>query len=149
MSLFIFYKIFSAFAADPSYDLFGLIFLSCPLIFLAMILPMFFKMIIGIPAIELNHDQLINNVVGIKVNWENVENIRITGTYKPFLSIDLKDTHAFYSSIKNPLKRLLIKGFFLLGKGDVPINLAFVAGNEESVAAVARVYWNRYYGIND
>jgi len=65
-----------------------------------MLLPMFFKMILGIPAIELNHDQIINNIVGIRVDWENVKNITITGTYRPFLSIDLKDTQVFYLSIK-------------------------------------------------
>ena len=110
---------------------------------------MCFKMLFGIPAIEFTHDQLIDNVVGVKVDWDNVEYISISGTYKPFLSIDLKDPKKFYSSIRNPVKRVLIKIFFSLAKGDVPINLAFVAGNSESIGAVAQVYWNKYYGIND
>jgi hypothetical protein len=112
-------------------------------------LPMFFKMIFGIPALQFINDQLIDNVVGVRIDWENVQNIRISGVSKPFLSIDLKDTGKFYASIRNPFKRILLRGLFALASGDVPVNLAFVAGDNEAAAAMARVYWNRYYGIND
>lgn len=110
---------------------------------------MFFKMIFGVPALQFTDNQLIDNLVGVRIDWENVQNIRVSGISKPFLSIDLKDTDKFYSSVRNPIKRYLLKVFFALASGDVPVNLAFVAGNNESAAALARVYWNRYYGITD
>ena len=149
MSLCVVYETVTAFISKPSYDIYGLIFLSFPIIFASLILPMAFKMLAGVPAIQFTHDQLVDNVVGVKVDWNNVELIAISGSYKPFLSIDLKDTKEFYSSIRNPVKRIFIRIFFSIAKGDVPINLAFVSGDNEGIAATARVYWNKHYGIKE
>ena len=143
------YGTVSAFVADPSYDIFGLVFLLFPVLVAWIILPMAFKMLKGVPAIQFTDRQLVDNIVGVSVDWENIEYIGISGSYKPFLSIDLKDTKKFYSNIQNPVKRVLVKIFFSMASGDVPINLAFVAGNNESILGVAQVYWNKYYGVKD
>ncbi len=116
---------------------------------LLLLLPMSLKMIFGIPAIRLTSDQLIDNVVGIKIEWKDISDIRISGIAKPFIAITLKDKSSFFQSISNPVKRLLLRCFFLISSGDVSINLAMVAGDNESIVALTKVYWNRYYGIND
>jgi len=114
-----------------------------------MILPLTFKIITGIPAILLTNDQLVDNVVGVNIDWSNIEDIRITGIQKPFLTIILKDTDLFYSSINNPVKKILLRFLFLISPGDVSVNLALVAGDNDSIASMAQVYWQRYYGVED
>lgn len=110
---------------------------------------MFFKMIFGIPAILLTADQLVDNVVGISVDWKDIQDIRITGVSKPFLSITLKDKKAFFQNIQNPIKRVLLRVIFSISTGDVSINMAMVAGSNEAVRSVVMVYWSRYYGHSD
>jgi len=114
-----------------------------------MILPLTFKLITGIPAILLTNDQLVDNVVGVNIDWSNIKDIRITGIQKPFLTIILKDTDLFYSNINNPIKKILLKFIFLISPGDVSVNLALVAGDNDSIASMAQVYWQRYYGVED
>jgi len=111
----------------------------------APLLIMGIKMLTGVPAIVLTTDQLVDNVVGITIDWANISNIQISGVKKPFLNISLKDKNKFYSSV-NPVKRILLKVFFAIGPGDVSVNLAFVAGNNEYIASLTRVYWSKYYG---
>lgn len=150
LAFFFIYKTGSVFLQDGIHDWQkDVLLLIFPVFSARLFLPMFFKMIFGIPALQFTDDQLIDNVVGVSIDWENVQNIRISGVRKPFLSIDLKDTGKFYSGIRNPFKRILLRGLFALASGDVPVNLAFVAGDNEAAAALARVYWNRYYGITD
>jgi hypothetical protein len=120
-----------------------------PLITGITLLPMAIKMIIGVPAILLNDNELVDNVVGISINWEDIEDIRISGISKPFLSITLKNKEKFFSDITNPIKRVLLKLIFLISPGDVSINLAMVTGSNESIVALSQLYWNRYYGHND
>lgn len=114
-----------------------------------LVLPMFFKMLIGIPAINLTSDQLIDNVVGIAINWKDIKDIRITGVSKPFLSITLNDKKAFFDNISNPFKRILFRIFFSIATGDVSINLAMVAGDNKSIKAMVMVQWSRYFGHYD
>jgi hypothetical protein len=131
-------------------DLEGLAIVSLiPLFFGLMALPMAFKLLTGVPAIKLTADTLVDNVFGIEIDWSNVQNLYIQGSKKPFLAIDLKDKDKFYAGISNPFKRLFLRLMFAISPGDVSINLAFVAGTNESVLAMSQVYWNRFYGIND
>jgi hypothetical protein len=147
--VFIFYQIYKM-AVKPAPDLKEITVFAIPaLLVSAMFLPMFFKMLSGIPAILLTEDQLVDNVVGVAIDWSNIKDIRITGVKKPFLSIILKDTDLFYSNIYNPIKRTLLKLLFSLSAGDVSVNLALVAGDNDAVAATAKVQWARYYGIDD
>jgi hypothetical protein len=120
-----------------------------PLLMCSATLPMFFRMLFGIPAILLTADQLVDNVVGISIDWKDIQDIRITGVSKPFLSITLKDKKAFFKNIRNPLKRIFLKMLFSISIGDVSINLAMVIGNNEAVKSVVMVYWSRYYGHSD
>jgi hypothetical protein len=145
ISLVMTYGFLKVFIEKPSYNVPGLIFITAPLILALLFLPMGVKMLLGIPAITFTHDQLVDNVFGIKIDWENVQNVRLSGSRKPFLSIDLKDTEKFYSSINNPLKRAAIKMLFFLSPGDISINLAFVSGDNQSIVAVTQVYWERHY----
>ncbi|MGF7079225.1 hypothetical protein [Mucilaginibacter sp. UYCu711] len=142
------YNFLKGFIARPSYDVPGLIFMSAPLVLSLLFLPMGVKMLLGIPAITFTHDQLIDNVFGIKIDWENVQNVRLSGSRKPFLTIDLKDTDKFYSSINNPLKRIAIRMLFALSPGDASVNLAFVAGDNHAIVAVTQVYWEKHYQPN-
>ena len=125
--------------------IFGLL----PLLLGLIILPMAFKMLTGVPAIQLTADGLVDNVFGIEIDWSNVQDLRIQGSQKPFLAIDLKDKDKFYSGISNPFKRLLLRFIFLISPSDVSILLAFVAGKNEAILAMSQVYWNRFYGRND
>jgi len=131
-------------------DLEGLaIFSTLPIFFGILILPMTFKLITGVPAIKLTQDALIDNVFGVSVDWSNIQNIKIAGSQKPFLAIDLKDRHKFYSGINNPLKRILLRVMFSISPSDVSINLAFVAGKNDAILAMTQVYWNKFYGNED
>jgi hypothetical protein len=139
------YNFLKVFITRPSYDVPGLIFISAPFVLALMYLPMGVKMLLGIPAICFTHDQLVDNVFGIKIDWENVQNVRLSGGRNQCLSIDLKDKEKFYSSINNPFKRIAIRALFLLSLGDASIKLAFVAGDNQGIFAVAQVYWDKYY----
>lgn len=150
MSLVLIYKEWSTLAEsnykiDPLYIGLSLALLIIPCCFF---LPMAFKMFTGVPAIILTESQLIDNTVNISIDWSNVKDIRIVGAKKPFLSITLKDRDKFFSNI-NLFKRGFLKLLYATVAGDVSINLAFAAGSNEAIAAVARVYWGRYYGIED
>src|ERR1700733_5144874 len=59
--------------------------------FVLLALPMAFKMLTGIPAIQLTADELVDNVFGLSIDWANVQHLEIRGTSRPCLSIDLKD----------------------------------------------------------
>jgi hypothetical protein len=142
------YNFFKVFIEKPSYNVAGIVFAAAPLVPALLFLPMGIKMLLRIPAIAFTHDQLVDNVFGIKIDWENVQNIRLSGSRKPFLAVDLKDTERFYSSINNPIKRLALKALFSLSPGDVSINLAFVSGNSQSIVAVTQVYWEKHYHPN-
>lgn len=129
---------------------YSLIFLALmPLLLGTLILPMFFKMILGIPAILLTGDQLVDNVIGISIDWKDIQDIRIIGVKKPFLSIILKNKKEFFQNIPNPLKRILLRIFFSFSMADVSINLAMVAGDNDAVKSLAMVYWSRYYGHSE
>jgi hypothetical protein len=148
ISLVMAYSFLKVFIERPSYDVPGLVFIAAPLILGLLFLPMGVKMLLGIPAIAFTHDQFVDNIFGIKIDWDNIQNVRLSGSRKPFLSIDLKDTEKFYSSINNPLKRIAIKALFLLSPGDASINLAFVSGDNQSIVAVTQVYWEKHYQHN-
>jgi len=150
MTLFFVYKC-CAITIEPTFkfdNLFIFVVL-LPLFMGWMILPMFFRMLFGVPAILLTADQLVDNVMGISIDWKDIQDIRITGVSKPFLSIILKDKKTFFQNIQNPLKRILLRIFFSISTGDVSINLAMVAGSNEAVRSVVMVYWGRYYGHSD
>lgn len=131
-------------------DLEGLAFFGLfPLLFGRIVLPMTYKMLIEVPAIQLTNNSIIDNVFGISIDWSNVQSLEIQGSAKPFLAIDLKDKDKFYAGIYNPFKRLFLRFMFAISPGDVSIYLAFVAGTNESVLATTQVYWNKFYGNND
>jgi hypothetical protein len=150
LAIYLLYQ-FTLFIFQPNFKIdilfvFGLLcFLAVPCL---VFLPMAIKMIIGVPAILLTHDQLVDNVSGVLIDWANVEDIRITGTRKPFLSITLKDRDRFFSTIANPLKRVLLKLLYATVAGDASINLAFVKGDNETIAGLSRVYWQNFYGVD-
>jgi len=132
-------------------DFGGLAFFLVPIgvSFLLLILPMAFKMLTGIPAIKLTADELVDNVFGVSIDWENVQHVEISGTRRPYLSIDLKDKDKFYAGIYNPAKRLFLRLLFTISPGDVSIALEFVSGNNEAILAMTQVYWNRFYGRSE
>jgi hypothetical protein len=132
-------------------DFKGLALFSCfPIFFGSLILPMTFRLIARIPAIQLTDNALIDNTFRITIDWSNVQNIKIVNTgKKSLLSIELKDRDQFFSDITNPFKRMFLRSIFYISPGDVSINLDFVAGKNEAILAKAQVYWNRYYGNNE
>jgi hypothetical protein len=148
-TLFLVYKCYTI-AVEPGFKFeYSIIpFALLPLFFCWLTLPMFFKMLFGIPAILLTGDQLVDNVVGISVDWKDIQDIRVTGVSKPFLSITLKDKKTFFQNI-HPIKRILLRMIFSISTGDVSVNLAMVAGSNEAVRSVVMVYWGRYYGHSD
>jgi hypothetical protein len=147
--LFLVYKCCTnAIEADFKFDYTVIPFALFPLFLCWVVLPMFFRMMFGIPAILLTADQLVDNVVGISIDWKDIQDIRITGVSKPFLSITLKDKKEFFQNI-HPIKRILLRMIFSISTGDVSVNLAMVAGSNEAVKSVVMVYWGRYYGHSD
>lgn len=148
-SLYLVYNFYKSIIVPGTDYLEFAVFSILPIFLGILILPMAFKMIIGIPAIEFTGTELVDNVFGISIRWENIQDIRISGVSKPFLSITLKDKNQFWIGIRNPVKRILLRFLFLISPGDVSINLAFVAGSNEAISALAQVYWNRFYGRFD
>ncbi|MES2378558.1 MAG: hypothetical protein V4553_18340 [Bacteroidota bacterium] len=145
ISLVMTYGFLKVFIERPSYNVPGFIFISAPVILCMLFLPMGIKMLLGIPAITFTQDQFVDNVFGIKIDWDNVQNIRLSGTRNPLLSIDLKDTDKFYASINNPFKRVAIRALFALSTSDIVVNLAFVSGDNHGIVAVTQVYWEKHY----
>jgi hypothetical protein len=150
LTLFLVYK-FCVIVVDPNFkfDYLLIILALTPLLMSWLIMPMFFRMLFGTPAILLTADQLVDNVMGISIDWKDIQDIRITGVSKPFLSIILKNKKEFFQNIQNPLKRTLLRIFFSISPGDISMNLAMVAGDNEAVRSVVMVYWSRYYGHFD
>lgn len=133
--------------SDASFDWIGFTgFILLPAIAELYVVTMVIKMLLGIPAIVLTPDGLVNNVSKVTIDWSNVANLRLEGSWKPFLAIDLKDTGKFYADIPNPLKRYSLRLLNLVSPGDISIYLAFVSGNEQEVFASSTAYWNKFYG---
>ncbi len=96
-------------------------------------------MLKGTPALQLTNEHLISNALNVKIDWENIEFVDLSGPKKSVLSIKLKDCDKFYSNL-NPVKRKVLKALFLLDKGDITINLEVVKGDNKKIASIANLY---------
>jgi len=119
-------------------------YLFLPMFLSPIFLPMFFKMITGMPVIALTDDYFINNYGGFSIEWGDIMEMHITDGNlhnSGSLIINLKHPEKYFNT---PLKMVKYKIKQLFTANDISIPFNFVTGKKDEVFQVANAYWYKH-----
>jgi hypothetical protein len=93
------------------------------------------------PAIILTKECLIDNSMGVKINWTDINDISIyeygSMTY---LAFEVTSNSIIYRQFLNPLQNILLRLNTALSKKSFLINFSFLKGKNEDIFEMVREY---------
>ncbi|HTH82825.1 MAG TPA: STM3941 family protein [Mucilaginibacter sp.] len=141
LMLLLLYKCFNAYNSNQSIGLF--LALITPVILVSLfVLPLGFKMILGIPAIALTNEYFVINYNGLSIDWHDIADIHITTNYKGIstLIINLKQPEKYFGSSLKKIK-YQIRQIFTANDIIIPIDL--ISGKNEAIFQTVNAYWTK------